>query len=156
MLTVYMLGSFLIKDQECILNNENIRSDMIIKLLSYIIINRARVLTAEELIEVLWQEDESNNPAGALKNLIYRLRKIFQNQADCDLILFKSGGYGINKEYCIVKLDVDLFDSANTVLMQTHSDFFCLIPLFGRVFTQRTFHSVFLIQSNSNILWLVF
>ena len=79
MLTVYMLGSFLIKDQECILNNENIRSDMIIKLLSYIIINRARVLTAEELIEVLWQEDESNNPAGALKNLIYRLRMIMKD-----------------------------------------------------------------------------
>ena len=53
-----------------------------------------------------------------VKNLIYRLRKIFQNQGQCDLIMFKNGGYGINKEYCIIKLDIDSFDLANTFLSQ--------------------------------------
>ena len=110
MLTVYMLGSFLIKDQECILNNENIRSDMIIKLLSYIIINRARVLTAEELIEVLWQEDESNNPAGALKNLIYRLRMIMKDVfGEKKYILTGKGTYCWNPQIVVI-VDAEEFE----------------------------------------------
>lgn len=105
MLTVCMLGSFLITDQEHILNNDNIRSDMLIKLLSYIIINRERTLTADELTEVLWQEDESNNPTGALKNLIYRLRMIMRNAfGEKEYILTGRGAYYWNPE---IKVEVD-------------------------------------------------
>ena len=76
--TVNMFGKFQIMNQNGTLNNDNIRSEMMVKLLSFIIMNRERTLTVDEIAEVLWQEDESDNPAGALKNLMYRLRTILK------------------------------------------------------------------------------
>jgi hypothetical protein len=57
---------------------EDIRSDMVVKLLSYLAYNHKRSCTAQELTAALWQDDESANPVGALKNLAYRLRTILK------------------------------------------------------------------------------
>ena len=115
---VTMFNKFTVSVEQKNIYHGTERTSNMIRILQYLLFHHERVVSQSELIaECLG--DDTENEGVVLKNLIYRLRKIFQNQAECDLILFKNGGYGINKEYCIVKLDVDLFDSANMILMQT-------------------------------------
>ncbi len=74
MLTIRTLGKFQIRDEEHIVNEEEIRSPKMINLLAYLIIHRNQTLTFYDMADALWQEEETGNPAGALKNLMYRLR----------------------------------------------------------------------------------
>ncbi len=110
MFTVNMFGKFQIATNDIALNNDNIRSDMMVKLLSFIIVNRERTLTVDELAEVLWQEDESDNPSGALKNLMYRLRTVLcKSFGEGDFIITGRGSYCWNQDYQ-VKVDVEEFE----------------------------------------------
>ena len=47
---------------------------MITKLLVYMICNKNHIVTLEQLTEAPWTDEESENPYGALKNMMYRLR----------------------------------------------------------------------------------
>ena len=68
-LNVRMFGEFRISNEDGMLNTESIRSEMLTRLLTYMLCHRNKRLTAQELIDVLWSENESENPIGALKNL---------------------------------------------------------------------------------------
>ena len=88
MLTIRTLGKFQIRDEEHIVNEEEIRSPKMINLLAYLIIHRNQTLTFYDMADALWQEEETGNPAGALKNLMYRLRVFLKkNFGDEDFIL---------------------------------------------------------------------
>ena len=94
MLTVNSLGKFQITDGNVIVGDEELRSNMLSKLLLYILLYRDKILTIEDITTAVWQDEEIENPAGALKNLMYRLRKTlskyFENQ---DFILTNRGSY---------------------------------------------------------------
>ena len=102
MLTIRTLGKFQIRDEEHIVNEEEIRSPKMINLLAYLILHRNQTLTFYDMADALWQEEETGNPAGALKNLMYRLRKIlskcFENQ---DFILTNRGSYRWNSQVSV-------------------------------------------------------
>jgi hypothetical protein len=53
-----------------ILDNSRIKSDKITKLLSYIISHWNSNISVGELSDALWNDEESDNPANALKNLV--------------------------------------------------------------------------------------
>lgn len=109
-LTIKSLGKFELSDGEHILNDEILRSDMLKKLLMYMIINREHPISAQELSEALWHEDEIENPTGALKNLMYRLRTILKKYiSDDKFILTSQGCYAWNNEI-EVELDAKLFE----------------------------------------------
>lgn len=98
-LTVNALGKFQLLDREKTLNEDVMRSDMLTKLLVYILLHRDYPITIQELADALWSEDETENPAGALKNLMYRLRNIMKkNLGDQDYILTSRGVYYWNSE----------------------------------------------------------
>ena len=87
------------------LSQDQIRSDMVTKLLSYLICHRGKGSTVQELTEVLWPDDRSDNPAGALKNLMYRLRNILKKAwGDGDFVLTGRGSYQWNPD---IPLQVD-------------------------------------------------
>ena len=93
MLTIRTLGKFQIRDEEHIVNEEEIRSPKMINLLAYLIIHRNQTLTFYDMADALWQEEETGNPAGALKNLMYRLRVFLKkNFGDEDLIMVPTAG----------------------------------------------------------------
>ena len=50
----------------------------ITKLLSYIISHWNSNISVGELSDALWNDEESDNPANALKNLVYRARSILK------------------------------------------------------------------------------
>lgn len=109
-LTVNLLGKFQILYQGHVLNDDNIRSEMLVKLLSYILIHREHSLSVQELSEAMWQEDETDNPAGALKNLMYRLRTILKKHfGEQEFIRTSRGAYSWNEEVKVV-IDVEEFE----------------------------------------------
>jgi DNA-binding SARP family transcriptional activator len=54
----------------------------------------------------IWSEEDSENPAGALKNLVYRLRKILRSHfGDEEYILSERGSYRWNPQ---IKVNIDI------------------------------------------------
>lgn len=87
------------------------RSRQMSRLLSYIIANKDTDISKEKLIEILWPEEELNNPGGALRNLVYRcrteLQKFFPEDKEMECILYNSSTYRWNEE---VVCDIDIFE----------------------------------------------
>lgn len=73
---VRMLGRFEFSDGQRTLTQAEIHSDRVTKLAAYLILHSRRGCSFRELIDELWANDLSDNPVNALKNLMYRLRKI--------------------------------------------------------------------------------
>jgi DNA-binding SARP family transcriptional activator len=83
------------------------RSEMVTKLLAYILVNSSKAISVQELIDVLWVDDEVNNPVGALKNLVYRLRNVIKECLGEDSFIISSrGNYGWNNDIPMV-LDIE-------------------------------------------------
>lgn len=76
MLEVTTFGSFQISDGKTTKTDWENQSMQLVKLLLYLLLNRKEPLTTEKIAEAIWQEAPMDNPSGALKNLMYRLRKI--------------------------------------------------------------------------------
>lgn len=107
MLTIKTMGRFCIMDGDKLMTEENLRSTMVLKLLLYIILYRDRELTNEDIAAAIWQEEEVENPTGALKNLMYRLRKCLgEYLGDEEYILTRKGAYSWNPRVP-VSLDVE-------------------------------------------------
>ena len=108
MIKICALGSFAIidTDLEVCLDDDGLRSDMLKKLITYLVIHREHPVTVQELFGALWQDDETDNPAGALKNLMYRLRAVMKkNFGDTTFIVTGSGSYSWNPQ---VETEIDI------------------------------------------------
>lgn len=109
---VQLLGGFSIYvDDTLIVAAES--GGQVWNLMEYLICYRKKAITQEQLIDVLW-DDDVDDPAAALKNLVYRLRKTFAD-AGVDFakkIVLSSGGvYRFNNEInCIV--DTEVYEEA--------------------------------------------
>ena len=78
---IKLMGTFQISSGDITLREKDIRSVIGIKLLTFLVLNRRRIVTIQELEEfLLRQKTERNfeNADGYVKNLIYRLRKILK------------------------------------------------------------------------------
>lgn len=112
-LTVKMLGEFSLKSGDTEINDGANRSRKIWLLLAYIIYNRNRPVSSEELFSLLWEEEESSsNPGNALKTMFHRLRNLL-NELDPhggrELIVRREGAYAWNTKVPLT-LDIDQFD----------------------------------------------
>lgn len=104
MLKVHCMGQFFVEDDETgvVLDDTMLKSDMLKKLIVFTCINHDRRISASEYAEALWQTEELTSPAGALKNLMYRLRKVFKDtfgKENCFLTF--PGAYQFNTSYPI-------------------------------------------------------
>lgn len=110
MMKAKALGKFSLSDGIHVLNDDTIRSDMLKKLMIFILMHRSHPIATQKLLEALWDEDETDNPAGALKNLMYRLRNILKiTFGDYKFILTSPGAYCWNKEI-EVQFDIEEFE----------------------------------------------
>lgn len=110
MLDVRTLGTFSVSDGINVLNDDILRSEMLKKLMVYILLHRDRPVSAQVLLEALWEEDETDNPIGALKNLMYRLRRALKATfGDQKFILTSPGAYSWNPEI-EAELDIERFE----------------------------------------------
>lgn len=81
-----------------------------LELLALLLLRGDKKLTNEQLMDGLWESDEIENPAGALKNAAYSLRKFLQ-KADKEkrFIITESGRYIWNPE---ISVTTDVWNSS--------------------------------------------
>lgn len=109
LLRIDMFGGLRVCCGEKMLSEAGNRISKPMELLILLVLNRNAKVSNEQLMEALWEEDEVENPAGALKNAAYSLRKSLQS-------LCPEGSFVITRErqYCWnpetpVELDVERF-----------------------------------------------
>lgn len=111
MLTINTLGKFQVTNGSAVLDDEGLRSVMLSRLAMYIFLYRDKTLTTEDIIEAVWHEEEIDNPAGALKNLMYRLRKVLASTfGEAEYIISSRGSYHWNPDVEIL-LDIEQFET---------------------------------------------
>lgn len=96
-LKMQLFGSFSLEYNGHVLGEEDLHSNKLAKLLVYILMNRDSVLTHQQLLEVLGNDD-SQKPENVLKNLMYRMRKVMSGLGDEKFICTLTGAYKWNPE----------------------------------------------------------
>jgi len=108
---VNLLGGLELSCGEQKLTYDSIHSTMLSRLLVYFLCHRGRNITASELIEVLWNDKESDNPAGALKNLVYRLRMLLQKAFGRNDFITTGRGFYIWNDGVALTVDAEQFEA---------------------------------------------
>jgi DNA-binding SARP family transcriptional activator len=114
LIRIQMLGGFALSAGGNTVSDTVGRTHQLWNLLGYLICNRHKSTSQEELIEMLWPDESSENPANALKNLVYRVRTAL-GSAGIDgarnMILYRRGSYYWNNgNPCLV--DTEQFEQA--------------------------------------------
>lgn len=113
-LQVHMLGEFSLTYQGKTINDQSSRSKKLWILLEYLITFREKELSQNDLIDLLWPDDEIANPANTLKTLLHRARAAIAElgfSGGKDLIVSRRGTYAWNTEIPLW-VDTDAFDDA--------------------------------------------
>ena len=115
---VTMLGDFSISNgKESICDHDN-QSKKPWIILEYLIAFRKKNISNDELIDLIWSDDRSRNPQGALKTLVFRSRQLLTplNFPSHHIVIQKNGSYAWNPEYPTT-VDIDIFEElANKIL----------------------------------------
>ncbi|MDR0446210.1 MAG: hypothetical protein LBH17_04140 [Oscillospiraceae bacterium] len=95
-LEIRMLGELSVSYGKADISEAVNRSKRFRTMLAYMLTNRERSISLAELTEVMWQEDETDNPSNTLKTILHRLRSALsqlglRNAAGC--ISYKRGVY---------------------------------------------------------------
>lgn len=113
-LQVKMLGNCVLHYGDKIISDTNNRIKKPWTLLEYLIVYRNREIPIEELIDLLYLNDQGANPQGALKTLVYRVRAMLEELGmpeNRDVILAMRGSYAWNINIPMI-IDVDQFELA--------------------------------------------
>jgi len=106
---IRLLGELSIAYQDKQIQDTDNRSRKVWLLLAYMIYFRNRTITTEELIYLLWSnEDSSSNPSNALKTMFHRVRSTLDQlgpDVGRNLIIRRQGGYTFNTE---LSFDLDI------------------------------------------------
>lgn len=122
-LKVFFLGRFkIILDDKYVMTYDDIGSQKNARLLSYLLKNYHVKLSSQEIQTIMFSDDSSNNPANALKALVYRLRTILKKFfSTVNIIVSGNSTYFINPDLEII-LDIDIFDKLITDGENAQSD----------------------------------
>lgn len=97
---ITMFRKFSFSYHNCTIDSDTMKSEKLVKLFAYLLSHYQRTVPSNELIEMLWYLDGVDNPIGALKNLIYRLRALLKKEFGfTDFIITGKGSYAINSAY---------------------------------------------------------
>ena len=102
---ITMFGQFSISYRDKRLCENEYRGSKMIMLLEYLIAQRGREITQNELIDLLWSD--SKNPANALKTLVHRTRAVLDE-------MIPGGGKliaGSHSSYAFIESDECVIDS---------------------------------------------
>lgn len=107
-------GGFSLSVGEKAVGDQDNRSHQVWRVLEYLVAYRHREISQGEIIDALWPDETSDNPANALKNLVYRLRMLL-TKAELpharEMIICKGGTYSWNNSLHTV-VDCEEFEDA--------------------------------------------
>ena len=96
-LRITMLGEFSVTCGDATLNEQNKRSKKLWTLFQYLVTFHDREISQNELLDSLWEDETSDNPAGALKTQMHRLRAMLSELGyDKEIIINTRGTYAFN------------------------------------------------------------
>ena len=109
---IQMFGGFNITIDDIVISDTDTRTKQVWNLLQFLIASRNKTVSQKEIIKVMWDDDDIENPTNALKNLIYRIRMMFKDRGVPfyrDIIIYNKGVYQWNNEIpCVI--DVEEFE----------------------------------------------
>lgn len=112
-LQIKMFGKFSMSNENYSFPQEKKKSKQVGLLFAYLLVNRNVETSKSKLIEVLWPEEDSGNPEGALRNLVYRARmemKKFFDGGDQEAIILSNNSYFWNTDVDC-QVDTDQFEA---------------------------------------------
>ena len=115
---VNLLGSMEIHTLQGVLKESDIKSQKIVRLIAYMILNRNRSIPPREIAEAIWPEEalDIETIGNNMRGLLFRLRQYFSMISPHTLIESTPNGYRINPNLNITT-DYDQFDKyCNTAL----------------------------------------
>lgn len=95
---IYMFGGFEIQTSKGILQEGSFRSPQVCVLISFLLMNRRRMLSIYEISNALWPGQVLDNPYNQIKNVVFRARKALEGVCEKPLIEAGGGTYFINRE----------------------------------------------------------
>ena len=107
-LSIKMLGNFTISLNGLELTESKLKMKQLANLLAFMIYNREKHLSLDNLYNILWPNENSDNPAHALRNLVYRIRVLLKDTLDADMsyiLTLESNSYRWNSD---IKIDYDV------------------------------------------------
>lgn len=110
-LYINLLGGFSMERDGRTITDDINRSQKLWSVLAYLVIHRDRDIPQSEFIEQFWQQDNSSNPASALKTLLYRIRAMIEPLfgEDVQPVISRRGAYTWNRDIPC-EVDVDRFE----------------------------------------------
>ena len=113
-LQISMLGGFsLAYPGGAAIDYQSNRSNKLWMVLAYLLTHRGKQITQDELIDILWADEDIDNPANTLKTLRHRLCSMLDELGGMpgkEMIRYNHGIYAWNEEVdCII--DIDLFST---------------------------------------------
>lgn len=102
MLKIFTLGRFAVCHGDTKVSSDLGRSKKMWELFMFLITNREKPATPENIADTLWADNQYANPSGAVKNFVYRLRqKISPHQLSPSgsFIISAHGCYSCNFDY---------------------------------------------------------
>ena len=82
--------------------------------LKYMIAHSKRLVSPEELIDVLWPDQDCSDPHNSLNHVIYRLRRLLSNcTGGIQCIIFAQGMYSWNRD---LELEIDAAEFEDTLI----------------------------------------
>lgn len=116
-LQINMLGGFSLQYNGKVIDYQSSRSHKLWLILEYLITFRDKEITQNELIELLWGDEFTENPANTLKTLLHRLRTMLEEldfAPGKEMIIYNRGIYAWNPKLNFV-VDTDQFLSLCTL-----------------------------------------
>lgn len=101
-ISIHFLGGFQLIVDGCVISQSLNQKKQLKNLLAYLLVFHNNTISQEAMINALWPDGYSESPANALKNLVYRLRKILSSYPIAcakNLIIYDQGAYCWNKKY---------------------------------------------------------
>ena len=111
-LRVQMLGKFSITYRDRQISCSGSRSGLIWNILAYLLCHRGEYISAEDLISIVWKHENNNNPAGAMRTAIHRVRSMLNElteDASIRFLIVQNGAYSWNPDVEI-SVDADEFE----------------------------------------------
>lgn len=154
---VKMFGEFSIRKGDVFVSKDQSRTKKVWMLLEYLIANRHSEISQEKLIDLLWGEEGCDSPLNALKNLVYRCRKMLSvldpEQKD-NLIIFERNTYAWNNNIPMT-VDIEQFDENYRLAVRSTASeedraryFLNAISLYQGEFLPKSSYSSWVISKN--------
>ena len=138
-LKIKMFGEFSMTYGSNTVNDKSNRSKKIWTLLEYLIVFRNKEISQADIIELLWPGEEADNPANALKTLLFRVRSVLgdlQFSSGKNIIIYRRGTYAWNNALPVL-VDTEEFErltalAASSEDKQKNSITYCLRSIYTK------------------------